>query len=124
MAVTFVRESASSKSVAMCCSVLQCAAVCCSDVGCVAVLYVRERECAVEECCSVLQCVAVRCSVLQCYTATTPMNSISLSHERTKPSWRANRCCLGPVPTDPRPIYEYIYMHMCIYVHICINAYV
>jgi len=40
--------------VAVCCSVLQCAAVCCSVLQCVAV------------CCSVLQCVAVCCSVLQC----------------------------------------------------------
>ena len=40
--------------VALCCSVLQCAAVCCSVLRCAAV------------CCSVLQCVAVCCSVLQC----------------------------------------------------------
>jgi len=35
------------RSVAVCCSVLQCVAVCCSVLQCVAV------------CCSVLQCVAV-----------------------------------------------------------------
>ena len=40
--------------VAMCCSVLQCAAaVCCSVLQCVAV------------CCNVLQCAAMCCSVLQ-----------------------------------------------------------
>jgi len=38
----------------ICCSVLQCVAVCCGMLQCVAV------------CCSVLQCVAVCCSVLQC----------------------------------------------------------
>jgi len=40
-----------------CCSVLQCAAVCCSVLQCV--------QC-VAVCCSVLQCVAVCCSVLPC----------------------------------------------------------
>jgi len=43
-------------SLAVCCSVLQCAAVCCSVLQCAAV------------CCSVLQCAAVNCNMLQCVT--------------------------------------------------------
>jgi len=77
-------DPSSCKSVAVCCSVLQCVAVRCGALRCVAVrcgalqcVAVRcsalrsvlqcvcvAVRCAV--CCSVLQCVAVCCSVLQC----------------------------------------------------------
>jgi len=52
------------RSVAVCCSVLQCVAMCCSVVQCVAVCC-SAVQCGVV-CCSVLRCVAVCCSVLQC----------------------------------------------------------
>jgi len=52
---------------AVCCSVLQCAAVCCSVLQCSVVWCVC---CGVLRCfavcCSVMQCVAMRGSVLQC----------------------------------------------------------
>ena len=79
------------KSVAVCCSVLQCVAVCCSVLpsvaACCSVSYMFGTFCmrpdkvlsvrivgivrmqahkSVAVCCSVLQCVAVCCSVLKC----------------------------------------------------------
>ena len=52
------------RSVAVCCSTLQCVAVCAGVLQCVAVCC-SVLQC-VAVCCSVLQCVAVYCSVLQC----------------------------------------------------------
>jgi len=54
--------------VAVCCSVLQCVVMCCRCVA-GASIEKAERECMLQcaaVCCSVLQCVAVCCSVLQC----------------------------------------------------------
>jgi len=62
---------------AVCCSVLQCAAVCCSVLQCGAVccrvfqsvaVYCSVMQCVAVYCsaCNVLQCVAVCCSMLQC----------------------------------------------------------
>jgi len=88
--------------VAVCCSVLQCAAVC--SRGCAPVR--QELGCqlsdSVAACCSVLQCVAVCCSVLQKVCVSWPRSVLP-------------GVCL---------IYVYIhmYIYMCVYVyaHLCI----
>jgi len=66
------------RSIAVCCSVLQCAAVCCSVLQCVAVS------------CSVLQCVAVCCSVLQCANNQCPDWRTTTSSTCT---WRSIAVC-------------------------------
>jgi len=59
-----------SRSLAVCCNVLQCVAVCCSVLQCVAV------------CSSVLQCVAVCCSVLQVAGRVVPVSlTLQVSYE-------------------------------------------
>jgi len=63
------------KSVAVCCSVLQCVAVCCSVLQCVASFPKLSISCItpngwMEGCCSVLQCVAVCCQFSKVVTYT------------------------------------------------------
>ena len=74
---------------AVCCSVLQCVAVCCSVLQCVAVCG-RVRQCvavycsddmctnSVAACCSLLQLVAACCSLLQCVTVATSTPCIAV----------------------------------------------
>jgi len=68
------------RSVAVCCSVLQCVAVCCSVLQCAAV------------CCSVLQCVAVCCGVLQFVAAVIMKNSYN-HNSSTGVLQRVAMCC-------------------------------
>ena len=98
------------KSVAVCCSVLQCVAVCCSVLQCVeecsSVLYVWKRvhcestekvlqwlhmcvgsvlHMCVAACCSLLQCVAAWCSVLQmCVVCRNTLQQYGLAAHTAK----------------------------------------
>ena len=72
---------------AVCCSVLQCVAVCCSVMQCAAVCcsVCLAVCCSVLQCgavcCSVVQCVAVCCSVLQCAASCCSVWQCAWTHE-------------------------------------------
>jgi len=65
-------------NVAVCCSVLQCAAVCRNCDECLTLfLFMPKSLCIyVAVCCSVLQCLAVCCSVLQCAAIVTSVTEL------------------------------------------------